>query len=112
MSELTIPERVAAALNALGESSDAVAETLAREGCEGIRNKEDACPVFNYLRKQFPMTAVDTESAWFHPAPELAEVPVTLPEPVALFVGRFDKGAFDNLATGDDLDYLAEGAVS
>lgn len=104
MSELSIPERVAAALAALGDSSDAVAETLEREGCEGIRNKEDACPVYLYLSKQFPMTAVDTEAAWFQPAEE-DEQPVPLPEPVALFIGRFDKGAFDSLATGDDLDW-------
>lgn len=114
MSELTIPERIAAALAALGESADAVAETLGREGCEGIRNKEDACPVFHYLSKQIPgVVAVDKESAWFTPAPMLADTPVLLPEPVARFVERFDHGAFEHLATGDDLDYLqGEGAVS
>jgi hypothetical protein len=55
-------EGVTAALTALGNDPDLIAETLRAAGCKGIRDDESYCPVAIYVRRV--LLGADEVYAW------------------------------------------------
>nr|BFE64983.1 hypothetical protein GCM10020063_095090 [Dactylosporangium thailandense] len=88
------------ALEALGASADAVADSLLAGGWTGLRQDGLCCPVSNYIVAVVPhaeaasvtrnrITVITTDG-------EMCEA--TLPAGPAQFVSAFDGGAYDDLA--------------
>jgi hypothetical protein len=91
-------QEIEQALAALGTDEWAVAATLVREGCKGKREDGEDCPVFHYLDRLFPgdlIGEVDGETVWL--SAEHGYDAVTIPGPVANFIGDFDRGEHEEL---------------
>lgn len=87
-----------AALDALGDSANRVADTLHRMGHRGNPGCDTSCPVANYLAEFWPRAMVSViqdhglglvAEIWDGSADPVVSVPV--PSPVADFIERFDK---------------------
>jgi hypothetical protein len=86
-------DELTAALNALGDTPDHVADTLFRNGHRGHRGCDTSCPVAQYLTAVFPTAvdiSVDTVEAIMFPPNSDDSINVTIPEPVREFIYRFD----------------------
>ena len=95
-------EGVTAALDALGDMSEQVAESLKQRGIHGTRGQCATCPLANYLRSLFPDAEVyvDRESIRLRRDVQCIEdgrvdldeeaVEVETPDPCADFIGDYD----------------------
>lgn len=91
-------EELAVLLHALGETADAVAASLRRAGCRGVRGDPVLCPVAAYLRRHavaYPLVWPDEAlaQAW----PPGGTVRCRTPRGVAAFLVRFDKARYPDL---------------
>ena len=88
-------EGVSAALAALGDSTDRVADTLAAHGYLGEPAEARECPIAVYLHDvltpAWPVSVGDGTATVYCNGVRL-DVP--LPDPVRRFVGAFDLGAY------------------
>lgn len=84
---MTVPVDVRTALDRLGGTSDAVADTLRAKGVRGVRNYYADCPVAVWLRGEFPGAPIEVGVGYVFI--DGAEV-VMMPEPVRDFVHDFD----------------------
>jgi hypothetical protein len=93
---------LSAALAALGETVDQVADNLADAGHLGERGDTATCPVARYLRAVIPAAddlhvgSVDV-SLWPPTGHSLSYIDVLLPPPVVAFLERFDVGQYADL---------------
>lgn len=84
------------ALAALPEDPVAIAARLGAQGCRGIRENNECCPIANYL------TGLGFVGAWVDPeqiAVDDEDYPVDTPPAVGEFVNRFDKGDWPELVS-------------
>lgn len=97
----TIKARATAALAELGDTPDAVADRLRALEIKGWMGSESMCPIAVYLARLDDTWVVEVlgEQA-FISDDEITTVEVDLPEPVSLFVRRFDQGVYLDLADG------------
>lgn len=92
-------EQLKKALEALGETPDAVAQALQQRGVRGVKGMARCCPVASYLTKEFPsIKTLGVTRAYVRVDVEGGEVYAFLPESVGVFVTHFDKGKYDALA--------------
>jgi len=110
---LPTPDGLAAALAALGNTAEQVAETLARAGFSGHRGDEASCPIAWYLRSTIP-SVTDAYAGLVNPPcddrqragiclPDGAGwVDIAMPQGPAAFVIAFDDGSYDELARERD----------
>jgi hypothetical protein len=91
------PEGLAALLSSLGDTPDAVAETLRREGCGGTRGHCWGCPVSLFLRKRTGLRAGARALRCDVEPPGTEPVSCETPMPVRLFVRLFDLGEYPDL---------------
>lgn len=94
-------EDLTALLSSLGDTPDAVAETLRREGCVGERWNPFHCPVACYLRRRLPHVraevSVRADGCAVWPDPGAAPVLWSTPGAVRVFLERFDGGGYTGL---------------
>jgi len=103
----TTARRVRYLLADLGDSPDAVAETLRAAGITGVREVGSACPVANWLHHQEP-TLGDLEVSEEEVALLLSDDDepgdhfewVIQTDAVADFIVRFDHGHYPDLVAG------------
>jgi hypothetical protein len=98
IAELTIPascdratqelqRRVSDALVALGRNADEVADSLRLLDCVGVRCECRLCPIARYLELRFPSMNL---SVGLNNVIRHGEVFVKMPNPVRVFVRKFD----------------------
>lgn len=96
----SLHQRLIHVLDALGPSTDAVADTLLAGGWTGLREDGLNCPISNYVTAVMPdvevaavaskrITVISTRGETIDSA---------LPAAAARFVVAFDSGAYDELA--------------
>jgi hypothetical protein len=96
---------IAAALAALGNSADRVAETLRRKGFHGEPGESRGCPIAVYLRAVlYPTCPVSVGEARATVRCASARLDAYLPDPVRQFVARFDLGGYRFLYPADYVD--------
>jgi hypothetical protein len=86
------PEDLSALLSSLGDTPDAVAETLRREGCAGTRGHPWSCPVSVFLVKKTGYRAGARALRCDVEPPAAVPVSCETPMPVRLFMGYLDRG--------------------
>lgn len=91
---MNLRDRLTIALESLGDTPEKIADTLERLGCQGYAGSAEQCPIATYLHEQgfedvliFPNSVSDMKFS--HLAP--------LPAAAADFVGRFDRGCYEDL---------------
>jgi hypothetical protein len=82
----------AEALAALGDTPDAVAETLRAGGWRGQRASCESCPLARYLAGSFGGEWMSASTETLAPFGWVRH-----PQPVAEFVVRFDRGHYPDL---------------
>lgn len=103
MTVSNIKTRAAAALAELGATPDAVADRLRALEIKGWRGSESMCPVAVYLARldESWVAEVLEEQVWIGISDdEITPIEVDLADPVSLFVRRFDRGVYLDLADG------------
>lgn len=101
MTATDIKTRAATALAALGDTPDAIADRLRALGIKGWRGSESTCPIAVYLARVDQTWSTEVvERTVLISDDEITTVEVDVPEPVSLFVRRFDKGVYLDLADG------------
>lgn len=82
-------------LRSLGNSSDAIAETLRSQQITGLPNKTGYCPVANLLRQktgyQWRVTCATAS------CPGVTQAAIHLPTAITDFVLSFDRGDYPDL---------------
>jgi hypothetical protein len=91
------PEDLSALLSSLGDTPDAVAETLRREGCQGRPFNPWFCPVSVFLGKRTGLRAAARALRCDVEPPAGGFVCCETPAPVRLFMGGFDRGEYPDL---------------
>ncbi|WP_433051141.1 hypothetical protein [Dactylosporangium sp. CS-033363] len=96
----TLYRHLIIALEALGTSADAVADSLLGGGWTGLRQDALCCPVSNYVVAVVPGAelAAVTRNRITVISTEGEPCDATLPAGPAAFVSAFDAGAYDELA--------------
>lgn len=88
-------------LERLGGSSKAVAASLGRRKCKGVRNSPYRCPVAKYLKREFKANAVCVESVAFLEFNTgrgfVDAVNVKVPRAVLAFINDFDTNVYPKL---------------
>lgn len=99
---MSITEEIRAKLDALGDNSDQVAELLTALGIKGRGMAGDDCPLYHYLKRDFPaVRSVDYgDVAIADPRAEDGFDSVPLPRACADFAYRFDIGRYPQLQAG------------
>lgn len=92
----TLRSELTAALKALGDTPDAVADTLRALGITGVRRSHRTCPVARYLSEVFgPDVSVGRDMSHVRVNGVIAET--TTPQPVTQFISLFDNGRYPDL---------------
>lgn len=98
-------EKVREALEALGSTSDEVAQSLRDKGITGNPSDSRTCPVSNLIRKILHGNyVIDVGGVWasWHPVNPTSSAEflrIHLPTPTATFICRFDLGVYADLRT-------------
>ena len=88
---------VAELLAGLGDTPDAVADTLRARGIKGVREHCCACPIAELLKRNgIPNPHVECARVW--PDPDsMWKVSTRMPAAVQVFIDRFDEGVYLDL---------------
>lgn len=99
MSAVDHEAAVAKLLADLGDTADAVADRLRALGIKGKQAWACACPVANYLVRNGYEGAVFSAEEYAIPNPDDVWNVLTgrTPQPVGLFIDRFDEGVYLDL---------------
>lgn len=96
-----VRRRIEGSLAELGDTPEDVAAQLNRLGCRGQRKHGEDCPVHNFLTNRVWLDVsylhVDYEAIEFDDGHDLFQR-ADVPDAVAEFITRFDKGEWDFLA--------------
>lgn len=85
-------------LKKLGTSPTAIAKSLEHRKIKGFRSDTAACPLANYLIKEFGVESTDVGNSYV-----MANgVKIDSPKYVGKFVDLFDEGKFPNLLEEED----------
>lgn len=90
---LLTPEGIRSALQALGDSAEQVAQTLAAGGHRGVPSSCGDCPVARYLGAVYPGCEVSVGVGRAHVVSFTGGPPVSaaVPISVAMFIAAFDE---------------------
>lgn len=95
-------EDLTALLLSLGDTPDAVADSLRAAGCKGKKMAPCECPVANWLLRQTQRTSlVEDRHCWLYPPDgdyaSPGRLKVATPAAVAQFISGFDHGQYADL---------------
>ena len=97
--QLTIKQRTAIALSALGPTSDAIAKTLKTHQVKGHRGTFTECPIAVWLSRLGITSSVGPKNVLLYDgSSELYDTSIGTPAAVVDFVNRFDNNEFQELA--------------
>ena len=87
-------------MSRLGETSDAVAESLRRAGVRGIRKSSISCPLLVGIKREcrLPWGSPTAPKPGVVTYSDLQIMDPPVPTPVAEFMKRFDEGEYPELA--------------
>lgn len=103
MTAVDVTARVTAALAELGDTPDAVADSLRAKGIKGARRAECDCPVANYLRTLDGISEIEVSGTEVFLGPSIDQgIGIEMPVSVAGFVHHFDEGVYLDLVDGGD----------
>ncbi len=106
-----LKERIEKMLAGLGDTADAVAESLRDKGIRGLRCQGEFCPIATLIRSEFPETEAD-EWGWVLQAHGYGPLDYYVdqgrlymhgdvllhPEPVRQFIEAFDEHGYPDMA--------------
>jgi hypothetical protein len=103
-----LEDRVKAALEALPDDPDMIAEKLLAEGIRGVVDDGSSCPIANYLYAQVPELLEGSDGSFSVGATATWDEEegddwhdVDTPEPVYKFINRFDDELYPELINED-----------